>query len=184
MLKECQPARLNADMVKLFAYANLRDGMQAEHQSADLVSATNFLILMYKQRPLCTSSAGRSPSREGVAGPGPPRRWCPRPSRRHSLRRRQSSRRKRLVAHGRQWRRLAAPLRPAVQWVPGVVPCRLPLILGPEGSAHELSEEFVLIRRSATCSRPTRSSSASSRRPTRSSSGRRGCCSFRGWRPG
>ena len=52
MLKECQPARLNADMVKLFAYAIHRDGMQAGHQSADLVSAKNFLILIQTKTSL------------------------------------------------------------------------------------------------------------------------------------
>ena len=55
MLKECQPARLNADMVKLFAYAiPTRDGMQADHQSADLVSAKNFLILIQTKTSLHT----------------------------------------------------------------------------------------------------------------------------------
>ena len=54
MLKECQPARLNADMVKLFAYAIHRDGMQAGHQSADLVSAENFLILIQTKTSLHT----------------------------------------------------------------------------------------------------------------------------------
>ena len=59
MLKECQPARPNADMVKLFAYATLRDGMQADHQSADLVSAKTSNIDTNKDLSAHHRQAGR-----------------------------------------------------------------------------------------------------------------------------